>query len=73
MQDASMAYRWESEADSSSYTSQEASPDEVEGMSGTKIILHLKEDASAYLEVSKIEELLQQYSEFIEFPISIWK
>merc|ERR1712176_1265516 len=45
----------------------------IEGTSGTKLILQLKEDASAYLEAAKIEELLQRYSEFIEFPISVWK
>lgn len=72
MQDPSKAYQWESEADSS-YTIAETSPDEIQGDSGTKLILHLKEDASAYLEASKIEELLQRYSEFIEFPISVWK
>lgn len=72
MQDGSKAYQWESEADSS-YTITEASPDELSGESGTKLILHLKDDASAYLETSKIEELLQRYSEFIEFPISVWK
>eukprot|EP00429_Kryptoperidinium_foliaceum_P001288 CAMPEP_0176016820 /NCGR_PEP_ID=MMETSP0120_2-20121206/8047_1 /TAXON_ID=160619 /ORGANISM="Kryptoperidinium foliaceum, Strain CCMP 1326" /LENGTH=736 /DNA_ID=CAMNT_0017349827 /DNA_START=9 /DNA_END=2216 /DNA_ORIENTATION=+ len=72
MQDGSKAYQWESEADSS-YTITEASPDEVSGASGTKLVLHLKDDASAYLEASKIEELLQRYSEFIEFPISVWK
>ena len=72
MQDKSKAYRWESEADSS-YTISEASPDEIEGTSGTKLILHLKDDASAYLDSTKMEELLQKYSEFIEFPISVWK
>ncbi|CAJ1966618.1 unnamed protein product [Cylindrotheca closterium] len=72
MQDASKAYRWESEADSS-YTISEASADDIEGTSGTKLILHLKDDAPAYLEATKIEELLQRYSEFIEFPISVWK
>lgn len=72
MQDASKAYQWESEADSS-YTISDASSDEIEGVSGTKLVLHLKDDASAYLEASKIEELLQRYSEFIEFPISVWK
>merc|ERR1712176_1346061 len=45
----------------------------IEGTSGTKLILQMKEDASAYLEAAKIEELLQRYSEFIEFPISVWK
>jgi molecular chaperone HtpG len=72
MQDASKSYRWESEADSS-YTIADASSDEISGASGTKLTLHLKDDASAYVEASKIEELLQRYSEFIEFPISIWK
>jgi len=72
MQDNSKAFKWESEADAS-YTISEASPEEIEGTSGTKLILQLKEDASTYLEASKIEELLQRYSEFIEFPISIWK
>jgi heat shock protein beta len=72
MQDPTKAYQWESEADSS-YSIKEASPDEIEGPSGTKLILHLKEDAAIYLEQTKIEELLQRYSEFIEFPISIFK
>jgi HSP90 family molecular chaperone len=72
MQDASKSYRWESEADSS-YTIADASPDKILGASGTKLALHLKDNASAYVEASKIEELLQRYSEFVEFPISIWK
>jgi len=72
MQDNSKAYKWESEADAS-YTISDASPDEIEGTSGTKLILQMKEDSSTYLEASKIEELLQRYSEFIEFPISVWK
>ena len=72
MQDPTKAYQWESEADSS-YSIKETSPDEIEGSSGTKLILHLKEDAATYLEQTKIEELLQRYSEFIEFPISIWR
>merc|ERR1712176_84769 len=54
-------------------TISDASADDIEGTSGTKLILQLKEDASAYLEAAKIEELLQRYSEFIEFPISVWK
>ena len=73
MQDGSKTYRWESQADSS-YTIEEVdNDDEFESSSGTKLILHMKEDANAYTEASKIEELLQRYSEFIEFPISVWK
>ena len=39
--------------------------------SGTRIILHLKEDCDEYLEDYKIKELLRKYSEFIQFPISV--
>jgi molecular chaperone HtpG len=72
MQDSSKAYRWESQADSS-YTIADASPDDIAGKSGSKLTLHLKDDCSAYTEATKISELLQRYSEFIEFPISVWK
>lgn len=64
MQDSNKAHRWESEADSS-YKISDADPNEIEGTSGTKLILQLKDDASAYLEPYKIEDLLQRYSEFI--------
>jgi molecular chaperone HtpG len=72
MQAGSKAYKWESEADSS-YTIEEESDDAIEGSSGTKLILQMKENANQYAEASKMEELLQRYSEFIEFPISVWK
>jgi molecular chaperone HtpG len=73
MQDGSHQYRWSSTADSK-YTieSDDTSEDPIEG-SGTRLILHLKDEAAEYLDSSKMEELLQRYSEFIEFPISVWK
>lgn len=71
MQEGSSQYRWTSEA-GSSYTIAEDNSDPIEG-SGTRLILHLKDDALEYLEPSKLEELLQHYSEFVEFPISVWK
>lgn len=71
MQEGSKQLRWSSTADSS-YTIEEDDSDPIEG-SGTRLILHLKEDAAEYLQSSKIEELLNRYSEFIEFPISVWK
>ena len=37
---------------------------------GTDIILHVAEDATAYLEDSKIEELLKKYCLFMPVPIS---
>lgn len=71
MQPDSKQYRWASDA-SSSYTISEDDTDPIVG-SGTRLILHLKDDALEYLETSKLEELLQHYSEFVEFPISVWK
>lgn len=71
MQDSSKQYKWTSEA-GNSYTIAEDNSDPIEG-SGTRLVLHLKDDALEYLESSKLEELLQHYSEFVEFPISVWK
>lgn len=71
MQEGAKQYRWSSTADSS-YTIEEDDSDPIEG-SGTRLILHLKEDANEYVEASKVEDLLERYSEFIEFPISVWK
>lgn len=71
MQPDSPQLRWTSDA-SSSYTIAEDSSEPIDG-SGTRLILHLKDDALEYLETNKLEELLQHYSEFVEFPISVWK
>lgn len=71
MQEGSPQLKWQSTADSS-YTIEVDDSESIEG-SGTRLILHLKDEAAVYLESSKIEELLNRYSEFIEFPISIWK
>jgi molecular chaperone HtpG len=71
MQEGSPQLRWTSTADSS-YTIEEDNSAPFEG-SGTRLILHLKDETSDYLESSKLEELLNRYSEFIEFPISVWK
>jgi len=71
MQPGSPQLRWQSDA-GSSFTITPDTSDDIQS-SGTRIVLHLKEDASEYLESTKIEALLQRYSEFIEFPISVWK
>lgn len=73
MQAGSPQLRWESDS-GSSFTIADASDDAepIEG-SGTRLVLHMKDDAMQYLESSKLEELLQRYSEFIEFPISLYK
>ncbi|XP_033340317.2 heat shock protein 90 [Megalopta genalis] len=38
---------------------------------GTKIILHIKEDQTGYLEESKIKEVVKKHSQFIGYPIKL--
>lgn len=40
---------------------------------GTEITMYLKEDAQEFLIQDKLEELIRRYSEFITFPINIYK
>merc|ERR1712013_781626 len=39
---------------------------------GTRIVLHLKEDMSEYLEEKRITDLVKKHSEFIGFPIKLY-
>jgi len=38
---------------------------------GTRIILHLKEDQTEYLEERRLKDLVKKHSEFISFPIEL--
>ncbi|EFJ17496.1 hypothetical protein SELMODRAFT_444847 [Selaginella moellendorffii] len=63
-------YIWESTADGAFAVSED---EENEPLGrGTEIKLHLKDDAADYLEESKLKELVQKYSEFMNFPIYLW-
>merc|ERR1719440_2041823 len=39
---------------------------------GVEINIYLKEEAQEYLEESKLKELVEKYSDFINFPIYLW-
>eukprot|EP01006_Ploeotia_vitrea_P056200 TRINITY_DN68075_c0_g4_i1.p1 TRINITY_DN68075_c0_g4~~TRINITY_DN68075_c0_g4_i1.p1 ORF type:complete len:770 (+),score=76.91 TRINITY_DN68075_c0_g4_i1:43-2352(+) len=62
---------WESTADSSFSVVKDPRGDTLGR--GTEITLFLKEDAYDLLDQDKLEELVRHYSEFITFPISLYK
>ncbi len=39
---------------------------------GTRVTLHLKDDAAEYIEQDKIKNLISQYFEFINYPIKVY-
>ncbi|XP_029051948.1 heat shock protein 83 [Osmia bicornis bicornis] len=61
-------YLWESSAGGSFTVRHD--PGEPLGR-GTKIVLHIKEDQSEYLEESKIKEIVKKHSQFIGYPIKL--
>jgi molecular chaperone HtpG len=63
------SYMWSSEA-GGSFTITDAPDAGVKR--GTRIILHLKEDMSEYLEERRIKDLVKKHSEFIGFPIMLY-
>ena len=65
-------YRWESAANNS-FTISEDDSEPMRDGSGTRIILHLKDDCKDFLENFKLVELMKRYSEFIQFPVFGWE
>ncbi|KAL3945611.1 MAG: hypothetical protein SGBAC_000266 [Bacillariaceae sp.] len=62
-------YIWSSEA-GGSFTISEIKDSGIGR--GTRIILHLKEDMSEYLEEKRVKDLVKKHSEFIGFPIKLY-
>eukprot|EP00775_Hariotina_reticulata_P005864 gene5864-6105_t len=62
---------WESNVGSHQYTIKE--DDSADKMvRGTRVVLHLKEDAQELADPVRIAKLIKQYSQFIQFPIKLY-
>lgn len=63
-------YVWESSA-GGSFTVSKAEGKYENIVRGTRIILHMKEDQTEYLEERRLKDLVKKHSEFISFPIEL--
>merc|ERR1712032_535387 len=67
--DDAVQHVWESSADAS-FTVVDGPRGNTLGR-GTRVTLHLKEDAHDYLSEDKLKETSKKYSQFIQFPIYV--
>ena len=61
-------YVWESSA-GGSFTIRSGNDDELKR--GTKIVLHMKEDMTEFIEEKKVKEIVKKHSQFIGYPIKM--
>lgn len=61
-------FQWESSAGGSFIVRQINDPELTRG---TKVILHIKEDQTEYLEERRIKEIVKKHSQFIGYPIKL--
>lgn len=69
--DEDVQHIWESSADATFKVGED--PEGNTLGRGTEITLYLKDDAKEYLDQDKLEGLIKKYSEFITFPIYLYK
>lgn len=65
-------YIWESAAGGSFTVVKDADMPYGEVKRGTKIVCHLKEDMTEFLEERRLKDLVKKHSEFIGFPIELY-
>merc|ERR1712087_900230 len=65
-------YIWESAAGGSFTVVKDESMPYGEIKRGTKIVCHLKEDQTEFLEERRLKDLVKKHSEFIGFPIELY-
>ena len=65
------AWTWSSEGGSGFEIAPAGLSDAQAPMRGTNIVLHLKKDATKYLETYEIERIVRAYSDNIQFPIEL--
>merc|ERR1712151_1379954 len=65
-------YIWESSAGGSFTVVKDTEQPFGEIKRGTKIICHLKEDQTEFLEERRLKDLVKKHSEFIGFPIELY-
>merc|ERR1711862_667027 len=65
-------YIWESAAGGSFTVTKDTEMPYGELKRGTKIVCHLKEDQTEYLEERRLKDLVKKHSEFIGFPIELY-
>ena len=64
-------YKWESDANNTFTIGLVTEPDQLVTR-GTKIVIHLKQSESQYLEETKIRDIVKKHSNYVNYPIMLW-
>lgn len=66
--DSNTVYKWTSDA-SNQFTIEESRDDSLKR--GTKVVLHLNDDAHEYLETNRLKEIINKHSSFTKYSIEL--